>query len=158
MSILGIILLILLGVLLFLVEFFIIPGVTLAGIGGAVLFGLAVFIAYRTHGTTVGNYTLFATLLISITAFIIALRARTWRRFMLKTNIDSKVEVGLEDQKVKPGDRGETVTRLAPIGMVRVNDITIEGKSIGGFLDPNTKVEVVKVLGTQIIVKPINKE
>jgi membrane-bound ClpP family serine protease len=158
MSILGIILLIFLGVLLFLVEFFIIPGVTLAGIGGAVLFGLAVFIAYRTHGTTVGNYTLLATLLISITAFIIALRARTWRRFMLKTNIDSKVEVGLEDQTVKPGDRGETVTRLAPIGMVRVNDITIEGKSIGGFLDPNTKVEVVKVLGTQIIVKPINNE
>jgi membrane-bound ClpP family serine protease len=158
MSILGIILLILLGVLLFLVEFFIIPGVTLAGIGGAVLFGLAVFIAYRTHGTAVGNYTLLATLIISITAFIIALRARTWRRFMLKTNIDSKVEVGLEDQTVKPGDRGETVTRLAPIGMVRVNDITIEGKSIGGFLDPNTKVEVVKVLGTQIIVKPINKE
>ena len=156
MSILGIILLILLGVLLFLVEFFIIPGVTIAGIGGVVLFGLAVFIAYRSHGTAVGNYTLLATLLVSITAFIIALRARTWRRFMLKTNIDSKVEVGLEDQKVKPGDRGETVTRLAPIGMVRVNDKTIEGKSIGGFLDPNTKVEVVKVLGTQIIVKPIN--
>ena len=156
MSILGIILLILLGVLLFLLEFFIIPGVTLAGIGGAILFGLAVFIAYRTHGASVGNYTLLATLIISITAFIIALRARTWRRFMLKTNIDSKVEVGLEDQKVKPGDRGETVTRLAPIGMVRVNDITIEGKSIGGFLDPNTKIEVVKVLGTQIIVKPIN--
>jgi membrane-bound ClpP family serine protease len=42
--------------------------------------------------------------------------------------------------------------------MVRVNDITIEGKSIGGFLDPNTKVEVVKVLGTQIIVKPINND
>jgi len=156
MSILGIILLILLGVLLFLVEFFIIPGVTIAGIGGVVLFGLAVFIAYRSHGTAVGNYTLLATLLVSIAAFVIALRARTWKRFMLKTNIDSKVEVGLEDQKVKPGDRGETVTRLAPIGMVRVNDKTIEGKSIGGFLDPNTKVEVVKVLGTQIIVKPIN--
>src|SRR4030042_1999407 len=99
MSILGIILLILLGVLLFLVEFFIMPGVTIAGIGGVVLFGLAVFIAYRSHGTAIGNYTLFATLLISITAFIIALRARTWRRFMLKTNIDSKVEVGLEDKK-----------------------------------------------------------
>ena len=77
---------------------------------------------------------------------------------MLKTNIDSKVEVGLEEQKIKPGDKGETVTRLAPIGMVRVNDLVIEGKSIGGFLDPKTKVEVTKVLGTQVIVKPINKE
>jgi membrane-bound ClpP family serine protease len=158
MSILGIILLILLGMLLFLVEFLIIPGVTVAGIGGVVLFGVAIFIAYRTHGTTVGNYTLFSTLVISIVTLFFALRSKTWRRFMLKTNIDSKVEVGLEDQKIKPGDTGITVTRLAPIGMVTVNNITIEGKSIGGFLNPDTKIEVVKVLGTQVIVKPINKE
>jgi len=158
MSILGIILLILLGVILFLVEFFIIPGVTIAGIGGALVMGLAVFMAYKTHGAAAGNYTLLAVLLVSITSLVFALRSKTWRRFMLKTNIDGKVEVGLEDQKVKPGDKGVTVTRLAPIGMVRVNNITIEGKSIGGFLDPKTEVEVTKVLGTQIIVKPINKE
>jgi membrane-bound ClpP family serine protease len=158
MSILGIILLILLGVLLFLVEFLIIPGITLAGIGGVILFGLAVFVAYRTHGTTVGNYTLLSTLVIFVVALVIALRSKTWRRFMLKTNIDSKVEVGLEDHKIKPGDTGITLTRLAPIGMVTVNNITIEGKSIGGFLDPNTKIEIVRVLGTQVIVKPINKE
>jgi membrane-bound ClpP family serine protease len=158
MSVLGIILLILLGVVLFLVEFFIIPGVTIAGVGGAILLGVAVFMAYKTHGMAAGNYTLLSTLLITIISLVLALRSKTWRRLMLKTNIDSKVEVGLEDHKVKPGDSGVTVTRLAPIGMVRVNDITIEGKSIGGFLDPNTEVEVVKVLGTQIIVKPINKE
>jgi membrane-bound ClpP family serine protease len=158
MSILGIILLILLGVILFLVEFLIIPGVTVAGIGGALVMGVAVFMAYRTHGVTAGNYTLLAVLLVSIASLVLALRSKTWRRFMLKTNIDSKVEVGLEDQKIKPGDKGETVTRLAPIGMVRVNDLVIEGKSIGGFLDPKTTVEVTKVLGTQIIVKPINKE
>ncbi len=158
MSILGIILLILLGVLLFLVEFLVIPGVTVAGVGGALVFGAAVFMSYRTYGTTAGNYTLFSVLLISIITLVLSLRSKTWRRFMLKTNIDSKVEVGLEDQKIKPGDMGETVTRLAPIGMVRVNNLTIEGKSIGGFLDPNTKIEVVKVLGTQIIVKPIKNE
>jgi membrane-bound ClpP family serine protease len=158
MSILGIILLILLGIILFLVEFLIIPGVTVAGIGGAILFAVAVFVSYRTHGTAVGNYTLLATLVISVVSLIIALRSKTWRRFMLKTNIDSKVEVGLEEQKIRPGDTGVTLTRLAPVGMVTVNNLTIEGKSIGGFLDPDTKIEVVKVLGTQIIVKPINKE
>ena len=158
MSILGIVLLILLGIILFLVEFLIIPGVTVAGIGGAILFAVSVFVAYRTHGTAVGNYTLLATLVISVVSLIIALRSKTWRRFMLKTNIDSKVEVGLEEMKIKPGDTGVTITRLAPVGMVTVNNLTIEGNSIGGFLDPDTKVEVVKVLGTQIIVKPINKE
>jgi membrane-bound ClpP family serine protease len=158
MSLLGIILLILLGVVLFLVEFLIIPGVTIAGISGALVLGVAVFMSYKTYGTTTGTYTLLSVLVVSIITLALALRSKTWKRFMLKTNIDSKVEVGLEDQKIKPGDKGETVTRLAPIGMVRVNDITIEGKSIGGFLDPHTNIEVVKVLGTQIIVKPIKNE
>jgi len=158
MSALGIILLILLGIVLFLAEFLIIPGITIAGISGAVVLGVAVFMSYRTYGTKVGTLTLLSVLVVSVITLALALRSKTWRRFMLKTNIDSKVEVGLEDQKIKPGDKGETVTRLAPIGMVRVNDITIEGKSIGGFLDPHTKVEVVKVLGTQIIVKPIKTE
>ena len=52
MSILAIVLLILLGMILFLVEFFLVPGVTIAGIGGAILMGASVFMAFRTHGST----------------------------------------------------------------------------------------------------------
>jgi len=159
MSILAIILLILLGMLLFLVEFFLVPGITIAGIGGAILMGASVFMAYRTHGTAVGSWTLAATLLFTILTMVFALRSRTWRRLMLKKNIDSKVEVdGIVNEKIKPGDNGEAVTRLAPIGKVMVNDVVVEAKSIGGYVDPHTPVEVVKIGTTQIIVKPINKE
>jgi membrane-bound ClpP family serine protease len=87
------------------------------------------------------------------------LRSRTWKRLMLKKNIDSKVEVdGIVNEKIKPGDTGETVGRLAPMGKVMVNDVVVEAKSIAGFVDPHTPVEVVKIGTTQIIVKPINKE
>ena len=156
MSILAIILLILLGMILFLVEFFLVPGVTIAGIGGAILMGASVYMAYRTHGSTVGNWTLFATLLFTILTMVFALRSRTWRRLMLKKNIDSKVEVeGIVDNKINPGDTGEAVTRLGPIGKVMVNDMVVEAKSISGYVDPHTKIEVVKVGTTQVIVKPI---
>jgi len=158
MSILAIILLIILGILLFLVEFFLIPGVTIAGIGGAVLMAIAVFMAYRTHGASVGNYMLLTTLLLTIITLVFALRAKTWKRLMLSRNIDSKFEVGLQDEGIKPGDTGESMTRLNPIGKVMVNGITVEAKSIKGFVDQNTKIEVVKVLTTQVIVKPINIE
>jgi membrane-bound ClpP family serine protease len=158
MSILAIILLLLLGILLFLVEFFLIPGVTVAGIGGAVLMGVAVFMAYRTHGTTAGNYTLLSSLLLTIITLVFALRAKTWQRLMLSRNIEGKVEVGLEDEKIKTGDRGESITRLNPVGKVIVNGIMVEAKSIKGFVDQNKKIEVVKVLSTQVIVKPINNE
>ncbi len=158
MSMLAIILLILLGILLFLVEFFLVPGVTIAGIGGAILMGVAIFMAYRTHGSTVGNYILFTSLLLTVITLVFALRAKTWRRLMLSRNIEGKVEVGLEEQKIKVGDTGKAMTRLNPVGKVMINDITVEAKSIKGFVDQHTKVEVVKVLTTQVIVKPINNE
>ena len=158
MSILAIILLIVLGIFLFIVEFLLIPGVTIAGIGGAIVMGIAVYSAYKTHGAAVGNYTLLATLVLSVGGFAYALRAKTWRRLMLSKDSDGKVEVGLENGAIKVGDRGESITRMAPIGKVLINGIIIEGKSQQGFLDQNTPIEVIKVLNTQVIIKPIKEE
>ena len=158
MSILAIILLIILGIFLFIVEFLLVPGITIAGIGGALLMAAAVYFAYTTHGNTVGNYTLVATLILTVGGGAYVLRAKTWRRLMLDKGIDSKVEVGLEEGKIKVGDQGESITRMAPIGKVLINGIVVEGKSQRGFLDQHTPVEVIKVLNTQVIVKSIKKE
>ncbi len=158
MSVAAIILLIVLGIFLFVVEFLLVPGVTIAGIGGAILMAVAVYSAYKTHGNAVGNYTLVATLALSIAGFAYALRPKTWKRLMLSKNIEGKVEVGLENDTIKAGDRGEAITRMAPVGKVLVNDIVVEGKSQKGFLDEHTPIEVIKVLNTQVIVKPIKEE
>lgn len=158
MSILAIILLIVLGILLFVVEFLLIPGVTIAGIGGAILMAVAVYMSYKTHGNTVGNYTLIATLILTLGGFAYALRAKTWRKLMLNKDIDGRVEVGLENNTIKVGDRGEAITRMAPVGKVMINGLVVEGKSQRGFLDEHTPVEVIKVLNTQVIIKPIKEE
>ena len=158
MSITAIILLILLGVFLFIVEFLLVPGVTVAGIGGAIVMAVAVYFAYITHGNTVGNYTLVATLVMTVGIGAYVLRAKTWNRLALNKNIESKVEVGLEDNKIKVGDRGESITRMAPIGRVRINGIIVEGKSHRGFLDQHTPVEVIKVLNTQVVIKSLKEE
>jgi membrane-bound ClpP family serine protease len=158
MSILAIILLIVLGILLFVVEFLLIPGVTIAGIGGAILMAVAVYMSYKTHGNTVGNYTLIATLILTLGGFAYALRAKTWRKLMLNKDIDGRVEVGLQNNTIKVGDRGEAITRMAPVGKVMINGLVVEGKSQRGFLDEHTPVEVIKVLNTQVIIKPIKEE
>ena len=158
MSVLAIILLILLGIFLFLVEFLLVPGITIAGLGGAVLMGIAVYMAYKTHGNAIGTYTLLGTLVFTLITIIFALRARTWRRFMLSKDIDGKVEVGLEQGKIKVGDVGESITRMNPVGKVMINNMIVEGKSIAGFVDQHVKIEIIKVLNTQVIVKPIKEE
>ena len=158
MSLAAIILLILLGIFLFIVEFLLVPGVTIAGIGGAILLGLSVYLAYSYHGNITGNITLLGTLLFSVGTIAISLRARTWKRLMLNNNIDGRFEVGLEGDRIKPGDHGISVTRMNPVGKVMIGDIVVEGKSNSGFLNQQTKIEIVKVLQTQVIVKPIKEE
>jgi membrane-bound ClpP family serine protease len=152
MSILAIIIIIILGIFLLLVEFLIIPGVTVFGVGGFAFMLLGVGSSYYYHGAQVGSITLAATVIVSLSTIYFVFKRKTWQNLGLKTNINSKVEP-FETDKIHPGDMGKTITRLAPIGKAMVNNITCEAKSQGGFIDENSDIEVVKVLTTQIIVK-----
>jgi len=154
MSMTLIIFLILLGIILFLIEFLLVPGITVAGIGGAILMIGGVIMAYHFHGTAAGNYTLIGTAVASFITIYFVLKTKTWNRIMLKTSIDGKVNVvEKENPNVKVGDIGETVTRLNPMGRVLVNGENFEGKSEDVFIDQQSKVEVTKVLSNKIIVK-----
>jgi membrane-bound ClpP family serine protease len=151
-----IIILIVLGILLFVIEFLLIPGVTIAGIGGLVLTVFGVYKAFSDFGPSVGIWVLLGTLLLSVFVIVMSLRARTWNRLMLKTNVNSTVDKNLTEDQVKTGDRGTTVTRLAPMGKIVVNDLVREAKSVEGFIDEHTEIEIVSIEGTRISVKPVN--
>jgi len=151
----GVIILILLGILLFLIEFLIVPGTTIAGIGGLILMGSGVYLAFENYDSQVGFIVLIATLMSSVIILIIALRSRTWKGIMLNDKISGKVNLGSGADKIKTGDRGVTVTRLNPMGKIKVNDVVVEAKSISGYLNPKTEIEVIKISGFQAIVKPV---
>ena len=151
----AIIILIILGILLFLIEFLLIPGITIAGIGGALLTVSGVYLSFDKYGTRIGVLVLLFTLVSSLVIFAFSLRDKTWKKAMLNTNIDSNVSEELGLEHVHEGDKGETIGRLAPMGMIRVNGRSFEAKSVAGYLDPKTAIEVLKINGSQIIVKPI---
>ena len=153
-----IIILIVLGILLFVIEFLLVPGVTVAGIGGLILTVFGVYKAFNDFGPTVGVWVLIGTILLSVFVIIMSLRARTWSRLMLKTNVDGTVDRNLTEEQVKKGDRGMTITRLAPMGKIQVNNLVREAKSTEGYINEHTEIEVVSVEGTRISVKPVNKK
>jgi len=148
----AVIILIALGILLILLEFLVIPGTTIAGIGGLLFMAGGIYVSYTYLGSTAGHYTLLGTLLFVIISVYYVLKSKTWKKMMLKTSIDSKVD-SVDEEVVKAGDTGITVTRLNPVGKVRINDIYFEAKSLDKFIDHDAEVEVVKILKTQIIVK-----
>lgn len=150
----GIIILIVLGILLFVIEFLLVPGITVAGVGGLVLTVLGVYKAFDDYGTETGVWFLIGTLLLSTFVIAFSLRARTWRRFMLNTNVTGTVDEHQWAGDIKPGDVAETMTRLNPMGKIMINDGVREAKSIEGYIDAHSKVEIVSIAGTHITVKP----
>ena len=157
MSIFAIILLILLGLVLLLIEFAVIPGVTIAGIGGFLLLIASVYIAFTDLGTGAGLITLAIVLLLAPSMVYYFFKSRTGKKMILEKNIVGKVDL-INAEKIKTGDTGKTIGRLAPSGKVRVNGEVVEAQSTGSFIDHNIPVKVLKIVSNKIIVEPINKK
>jgi membrane-bound ClpP family serine protease len=87
MSIYAIILLIILGVVLLWVEFLVVPGITIAGIGGVLLIGTSIYLTYEYHGVSAGNYVLLGSVLFMFLSVYFSLKSKTWKRTMLESSL-----------------------------------------------------------------------
>ena len=152
-----IIVLILLGLVLIFAEIMLIPGVGIAGILGLLSMGGSCFYAFHEFGTTAGAIVtgVNAVLIAALTVWV--LRAKTWRRMALETNIDSKA-VGSESSVLAIGDKGKTLSRLAPMGSARFGNYVIEVKALEGMIDPDMDVEICMIDDGKIYVVPSVKE
>src|SRR5665647_1261343 len=108
MSILAIIIIILLGIFLLLVEFLIIPGFTIFGIGGFLFIFLGIGSSYYFHSIQTGNITLLSTVVVSLAIIYFVFKQKTWRKMGLQANSDSRNEP-FETDKIHQGDSGKTI-------------------------------------------------
>jgi len=154
MTVALIIILIVVGISLMVVEVVVLPGITIAGIAGVLLIGCGVVLTYKWFGNTAGTFALIGTGIMFIIFLIYALRAKTWDRLSLHSEIDSRVNV-VDTNDIKTGDRGMTVSRLAPMGKIMIHDKILEGKSEFGLIDENREIEVVHVSDSTVIVQEI---
>ena len=155
MGIALIITLIVLGFLLLLLELLVLPGIGVAAAGGFALLGVAVWRTYAEYGTVAGNWTLAGVVVGSVILIWFALRTKTWNRAALKSEIDGKAD-GQPDAPMYVGNQGVTVSRLAPSGKALINDDYFEVRTFGELIDPNHKIEVVKIDHRTIYVKPVD--
>ena len=130
------------AILLILAEIFLLPGITLAGIGGAIFAIGGVVFAY-TVGMWVGHLTLSLSIIAFGVIFAWLLRSRSFNKIALKTDIG-----------IEPGDEGITLSRLAPIGKARIKGINVEAKSQDELIDENTPIVVIRVDSYNVIVRP----
>ena len=147
--------LILIGLVLVFTEILLIPGVGVAGILGVISLGGSCYYAFYELGTVTGYIVTSVNVVLLIGLTVFALRSKTWKRFALETNIDSKA---VDTETVLAvGDRGKTMTRLAPMGAVRFENKVVEAKALEGILDPGVEVEVVLIEDKKIYVSPVRE-
>lgn len=149
-------LLMLLGLLFLIVELVLLPGVSVGALLALICDGSAVYLAFTKLGTTSGVVVLVLILLISLVAIVVSLRAKTWQRFSLNQQIESS-SMPTPAETLKIGDRGCTISRLAPMGKVEFAGAIFEAKSTDVFIDPKQEIEVVGFENFNVIVKKINQ-
>lgn len=150
--ILIIISLVLAGILFMLIEFLLVPGIGIAGIVGLASFIGACVYAFMVEGTKTGTITTGVVIVVGILLLVWMLRGKTWKKFELKTEIDSKVNT--ESESVKVGDCGTALTRIAPMGTVRFGSLSCEVHSDdNSMIAAGTEVEVVSIIDNKVSVK-----
>lgn len=152
-----IITLILVGLVLILAEILLIPGVGVAGVLGLLSMGGSCYYAFYEFGSLTGGIVTGVNALLIVLTLIYVLRAKTWKRMSLNTNIDSRA-VEDEASYISVGDTGSAITRLAPMGTVRFGDRTVEVKALEGIIDPGSKVSVVMIEDRKIYVSLYSPE
>ena len=148
--------LIIVGLILIFAEVLIIPGVGVAGILGLLSLGGPRFYAFSQMGNTVGAIVTAVNVALVVGLTVYVLRAKTWKRLSLDTNIDSKAVA--DDSALEIGDKGMTISRLAPMGSARFGTESVEVKSLEGFIDPDVEVEIVLMEEGKIYVRPVCEE
>jgi membrane-bound ClpP family serine protease len=143
---------IIIGLIFLALEILVIPGVGVAGVIGFILIAIGVWQTYAGHGMLAGHLVLGGTLISTVLTLVLALRSKTWRRLALFTSIDSKVNL-VDAKKIKPGDAGKTMSRLAPMGKAMINGVFYEVSTNGDFIDQQTEIVVLNIDHNKIIVK-----
>ncbi|MDL2262684.1 hypothetical protein LJC11_04175 [Bacteroidales bacterium OttesenSCG-928-I21] len=156
MDILIIIIFLLFGIILLLAEIFLLPGISIAGIAGVLFLAGGIVYAF-TIDFSYGIYSVVFAAVALCFAIYYFMKSKTLDKLSLHTEIDGKVET-FEESDIKVGDKGMTVSRLAPMGKVKINNIILEAKSSYDFIDEDVEIEVVAVNKTNVEVREVKNE
>ena len=148
--------LIIIGLLLLVLEILVIPGTGIVGVLGFGCLAFAIYSTYTHFGNIAGHITVGSTALLQFIGIYLSIRSNTWKKLALKSEIKSKVNI-IDEKVIHVGDTGKTISRLAPAGKARINEELFEVHTMGFFVDENTEVEVIKIDGSKVYVKPINE-
>ena len=149
-----VILLIILGLGFIVAEIIFVPGTTFLGILGVIFTVAGIVISYMNFGAGTGTIVLLVTLVFGLGMLVYGFKSGAWSKFALKGSIDGKVNEA-EKSGLQVGEEGTAISTLRPIGKAEFGDSVFEVSTLGNYLEPGTKIRIIKIKQNKIIVEPI---
>jgi len=174
------------GILLLLVEFFILPGFGIAGIMGiiCVLVGLFGMLIKNPPNRlpwpdSPANWDIFLNGLLGLSLGFMGFIVLAWilTKYLPKlqflsglilvpalakqgTEMEISMSAPPERQTigVNTGDIGEVVSILRPTGKARFGDAIVDVVAEAEFLDKGTKVQIIEIHGNRVVVKAVKEQ
>ena len=150
MDIILVITVVVLGIAFFILEIFFLPGVSIGGIVGTLFTGAGIWYAFAKLGTTAGWIVVAVSVVVLLLAVVYFIKGKPLDKMALDKELEADNPYDMT--KVAVGDKGVTLSRLAPMGKVLVNGEEYEAKFREGFLDRGVEIEVVEIEGNVLIV------
>lgn len=145
----------LLGSGLIIVEVFL-PGFGLPGISGIVLVGVGAALAGAHFGALVAVGLLLV--IIAVLAVLVSWVLRSAASGSMNTSelfLHEKDEFGGQsDMQVFVGKHGRTMSTLRPAGIGDFDGVRLNVVTEGGFIEHGSEIEIIRVEGSRIVVKP----
>lgn len=160
------------GLILLVLEMFVVPGFGVTGIAGIVCVCAAVIIGLIEHYTFSISYfdadALWSALLIFFAGLVLAAfavwyltssRGPKWLRRHTDLTLTQQVSHGYIGVDMSPahlvGHEGVAVTDMRPAGKVEIGDKVLDAVAVRGFVDCGQRVKVVKYENAQIYVREL---
>ena len=150
---------VLLGMILIIVEVFL-PGFGLPGIGGIVLVGAGVVMVGMHFGslTAVGTLLVIIAVLAVLVSWVLRQASRGGgKRSDLFLQERDDLRTQQEDMKVLVGKSGTTTSVLRPAGIGDFDGVRLNVVTEGSFIEKDMPIEIVRVDGSRIVVRPVSK-
>ncbi len=159
-----------LGLVLLILEIFIIPGFGVAGITGIALIVFSLVLSmqgfvlpdfewqkdiFRKNILVVSVSTISSIIIFGILAYSLP-QIKLFSRLTLKAA--QTVEEGFtvqtkEEENRLIGKKGITITKLRPVGKAEIEDEVLYVETEGDFVEAGERIEVIEVSGNRIIVR-----
>lgn len=150
----GLILLLLIAGIIFLaIEAFVIPGFGLPGVLGAILL-ISGWILSFSMGIWYGALNMGGSVVLCWALLWYGFKKKYIKKWALKTQIISKSKQNISNE-LKINQTGITVSRLAPMGQIKINNMYLEATSWDGFIPEQTEIIITKVENGNVYVSQL---